>query len=174
MKQAANHESQLGVTLVEILVVIVIAAIMVSLAAPSFSDFINRTKQTSVASQLVGDLNRARSEAIKRNARVLVCVRNGAGTDCGAGTDWQNGWLVCADVDADGACDAATTDNPNPLVVRTAVDAVLTLTASVASIQFRPNGVSGSGAVTLDVGGVWPGAETKTINVAATGNVSRL
>lgn len=165
---------QTGVTMIELMIVIVIASILAAIAAPSFSRFINDTRQTSTMSQLTGDLNRARSEAIKRNARVLVCVRDAAGTDCGAGTDWRNGWLACSDSNEDGSCDAATAANPNPITVHPALNAHLTLTGSAASIVFNPNGTQGAGGVaTLTLSGNWSGAQNKITNIAATGNISR-
>ena len=62
--------------MVELMIVVAIAAILATIAVPSFSDFINNTRLTSTMTQLTGDLNRARSEAIKRNSWVLVCARS--------------------------------------------------------------------------------------------------
>lgn len=169
-----QSKRQAGVTMIELMIVIVIASILAAVAAPSFSRFINDTRQTSTMSQLTGDLNRARSEAIKRNARVLVCVRNAAGADCGSSTDWRNGWLVCSDANEDGSCDATTAANPNPIVVHQALNAHLTLTGSAASITFNPNGTQGAGgAATLTLGGDWSGVQAKVASIAATGYISR-
>lgn len=157
--RSACIRRQSGVTLVELLIVIAIAAILVSLAGPSFSDFINRTRQNSVVSQLVGDLNRARSEAIKRNTPVLLCVRK-TDSACGITTNWQNGWLICV------GSTACTTS----LSVHAALPATLTLNGNDSKVQFRPNGSSG-GAVTLTAAGTnLPG---KVIAVSITGNISR-
>ncbi|TXT27357.1 MAG: type IV fimbrial bioproteinis protein FimT [Gallionellaceae bacterium] len=97
MKSACTHRKSSGFTGIELLVTLVIAAILAALAVPSFSSLVNDTRLSSTMARLAADLNRARSEAIKRNMRVLVCVRDAAGTNCGAGTDWSNGWLVCYD-----------------------------------------------------------------------------
>lgn len=174
MKSGNRCKRHRGVTLVEIMVVIAIASILATLAAPSFNDFIRRTRQGAVASELFGDLNRARSEAIKRNARVLFCLRDTDSACDGSGdTDWRNGWLVCADIDSNNACDATTASNPNPIVVHRTLHESLTLTGPAASIRFNSNGNSGSGAATLTLGGTWAGASSKAIGVAATGNISR-
>jgi len=163
-----------GFTLVELLITIGIAGVLAVLAVPSFSSFINSTRQSSVSMQLVSDLNHARSEAIKRNNRVLVCVRNSAGTDCATGTNWQAGWLVCIDADSDNTCDATSTANPNPLDVRPTLNSNLTLTGSAAVIRFNPDGSQGSGtAGTLTLGGTWTGVVARTITIAVTGNISR-
>lgn len=168
-----SRQRQTGVTMIELLIALSIAAILAALAAPSFTSFINNTRQTSAMSQLISDLNRARSEAIKRNQRVLICIRNNAGTDCGTGNDWHNGWLVCHDTDQDNACDPTTTTDPNPIVVRQALHSTLTLSGS-ALVRFNANGTQGSaGTATLTLNGTWAGAPNKIINIAATGNISK-
>ena len=161
-----------GFTVIEVLIVLIIAAVLAAMTAPSFSNFINNTRMNSTLTQLTGDLNRARSEAIKRNSWVMVCVRNG--TVCGTGTDWQNGWLVCYDKDPDNVCDTDDlVNNPNPIVIRQAVNVNLTLTGSAPSVRFNPSGTQGTGgAATLTLSGTWAGAQTKVANIAATGNIS--
>lgn len=164
---------QTGLTLIELLVVLTIAGVLAAVAAPSFSSLINSMRQTSTMTQLTGDLNRARGEAIKRNQRVLLCVRD-SDTACGAGTNWQNGWLVCYDENQDGACDASTATNPNPIVVHPALHSTLTLTGNAAFVRFNPSGTQGTGAAaTLALAGTWSGAITSTASVAATGNISK-
>lgn len=170
-----SNRQQAGVTMIELMIVIAIAAILASIAAPSFSDFINSTRLTSTMSQLTSDLNRARSEAIKRNSWVLVCVR-GSNTACGAGTDWANGWLVCQDSSDDGTnnCDAGTAANPNPITVHQAINANFILTGSAGSIRFNPSGTQGAGgAATLTLAGNWAGAVNNVATIAATGSISK-
>ena len=163
-----SNRQQAGVTMIELMIVIAIAAILASIAAPSFSDFINNTRLTSTMSQLTSDLNRARSEAIKRNSWVLVCVRS-SNTACGAGTDWANGWLVCQDSSDDGTnnCDSGTAANPNPITVHQAINTSFTLTGSADSIRFNPNGTGTAGTLNLV-----SGAKSRTANIVATGNVA--
>ena len=173
MNGSIKHKEQGGFTLVELLVVIAIAAILASLAAPSFVSLMNSTRQGSAQSQLLADLNRARSEAIKRNSRVLLC-NTSDGAACTALTNWSAGWLVCFDADGNDACDSTSATNPNPIVRRGALDTSLTLTASATPVRFNPNGTQGGGgAVTLALAGSWDGAQTKTLTVSATGNISR-
>jgi len=154
-----------GFTLVELIVVLAIMAILSAIALPAFTDFTNSSRRTSVITLLVSDLNQARAEAIKRNRRALVCVQNAGGTACGTGTNWQNGWLVCADEDSDGDCATADIISRRP-----ALDSRLTLTGSAAVMRFN---ASGSGvAGTLTVNGTWTGAVPRVITVAATGRIS--
>ncbi|BBI98333.1 hypothetical protein FGKAn22_00260 [Ferrigenium kumadai] len=106
---------------------------------------------------------------------MLVCVRNAAGTNCGTGSNWQKGWLVCyAGAAGATSCDAATTDNPNPIRVHQAINSNLTLTGSAALVRFNPNGTQGAGgAATLTLTGTWSGAQAKVAKIAATGLISR-
>lgn len=166
---------QAGVTLVELMIVVAIAAIMATIAAPSFSGFIQNTRMTSAMTQLTGDLNRARSEAIKRNSRMLVCAHAINGTAC-ANTTWNNGWLICYDNNPqDGACDVAPVDgtNPNPIAIRQAINSRLNLTGTTTTIQFNPNGtVNAAATLTLCCNSAAPNASSAVI--AATGNISKL
>lgn len=168
---------QSGVTLLELMIVLSIAAILAALAAPSFNNMLNSTRQSSASLQLISDLNHARSEAIKRNNHVLVCITDGVAmpnTNClgGANTNWNAGWIVCADADNDGSCDAATASQPSPIDIRPALSSKLTLTGSGSRINFSPNGSSGT-AATLTLGGTWSGATSRVITVALTGNISK-
>ena len=68
-----------GVTLVEILVVVVMIGIMTSMALPRFNRMRQQWRLESAAQQLVGDLHRARVQALKRNDYVDLDV-TGAST----------------------------------------------------------------------------------------------
>ncbi|MBX2838168.1 MAG: GspH/FimT family pseudopilin [Gammaproteobacteria bacterium] len=83
-----------GFTLLELVIVLAIAAVLSSVAMPSFQEAMMNAKRNSEVSSLVGSLQRARSEAIKRSGRVAVCARD---TDTSCGEDWSNGWLVFTD-----------------------------------------------------------------------------
>lgn len=59
-------------SLIELMVVVAIAAIIIGLAAPSFTDYIVTQRLRSVHAQLATDLQFARSEAVSRGAFVSV------------------------------------------------------------------------------------------------------
>lgn len=83
-----------GFTLIELMITITILAILLGVGVPSFLDASLSSRLSSIANDLVASVQLARSEAIKRNSNVTVCVSSN-GTDCGSG-DWNQGWIVLA------------------------------------------------------------------------------
>lgn len=79
------HGRRGGFTLIELLITLVIAGILVSIAIPNFSGLIQNNRLIAQTNSLVADLNLARSEAVKRAARVSVAAVEG---------DWSQGWTV--------------------------------------------------------------------------------
>ncbi|WP_070990124.1 GspH/FimT family pseudopilin [Halofilum ochraceum] len=82
-----------GFTLVELMVTLIIIAVVLSIAVPNFRDFIQDSRATAEANNIVGALNLARSEAIKRSETVSVCASSDQAT-CNGGGDWDQGWIV--------------------------------------------------------------------------------
>src|SRR5699024_5130441 len=67
---------------------IFVAAILIAVAVPSFQHIIASSRLTTTANKLVGALNVARMEAVKRNADTLFCgnaevVAGTLGAACG-------------------------------------------------------------------------------------------
>jgi type IV fimbrial biogenesis protein FimT len=100
-----------GFTLVELLVVMVIAAVLLTLAAPSFTRLIQSTTISSNVNSLLADLRFARTEAIRLGGAVVVCrsdAPEAANPTCGSGdgpggNGWVSGWITFQDLDNDGA-----------------------------------------------------------------------
>jgi type IV fimbrial biogenesis protein FimT len=61
--------------MVEMMVVVTIAAVILTLTAPSMRDFLARQRVAAINAELVTDLQLARSEAIARNRFVQVVFR---------------------------------------------------------------------------------------------------
>lgn len=91
-----------GVTLVELVVTLAIFAILVSLAAPSFVRMVAADRMSTQTNELVGALNTAKSESIKRG--LPTTLRSKDDTNL---INFHRGWQVFTDADADGT--AATT-----------------------------------------------------------------
>lgn len=92
---------QRGFTLIELIVTLVVASILLTMAVPGFTALIKNNRMTAQVNGLVVSLNLARSEAVKRGVSVTVCKRNSAGDDCNNAGDWQDGWIVFIDDDMD-------------------------------------------------------------------------
>lgn len=99
-----------GFTLVEMLVVVAIAAILQSLAIPYLSDWIKAIHLTSAVNDIFSSMVLTRSEAIKRNSRAVMC-KSTSGNTCATSGDWEQGWIVFHD-----ANDNATLDNGETVI----------------------------------------------------------
>jgi type IV fimbrial biogenesis protein FimT len=84
-----------GFTLVELMVTLLVLAILLGLAVPSFRDASLSSRLTGYANDLVAGVQIARSEAIKRNATVTLCASEDGAT-CAEDVGWEVGWIVLA------------------------------------------------------------------------------
>jgi type IV fimbrial biogenesis protein FimT len=75
---------------------LVIVAVLLALGAPSYRAFIVDSRMTAEANEFLTTMNFARSEAVKRNARVSMC-KSANGTGCANSGTWAQGWIVFVD-----------------------------------------------------------------------------
>lgn len=100
-----TDRAQLGFTMLELLVVLAIAAILMAAAAPQFQQMSLSSARAQGSTLLLAAFNQARSEAIARNAVVVVCRRNyfisgSPVCDMSTSGNWAQGWIVYRDSDA--------------------------------------------------------------------------
>ncbi len=88
---------QRGITIVEVLVAIAIVGLLMALAAPSATNWIQNNQLRSAADSIMNGIQIARIEALKRNTRVSFQLTDPAST----------AWQVCI---YDVAADACTAD----------------------------------------------------------------
>ena len=74
-----------GFTLIEVMMAVAIAAILVSLAAPSFVRMLADQRVKAAATDLYTAMSVTRSEAIKHNRNVTLQPKSGG---------WANGWVI--------------------------------------------------------------------------------
>ncbi len=82
-----------GFTILELMITLIIAAILLSIAVPSFNNLIQRNQITTYANELGTTINLARSEAIKRGEDITIISNNGL--------DWTQGWRLQVDSTAE-------------------------------------------------------------------------
>ena len=157
-----RRRTQRGFTLIELMITVLVGIILIGLAVPSFEAVFNSSRITGQANEFVATLQLARMEAIRRNARVVVCPSTN-GTSCQGGnpSSWT-GWVAFVDdggatnnyaggTSANGVADSGdTTIDNGETVLRSGLvnTSVLTVTSSPA--------ISGStgGAITFHSDGM--------------------
>lgn len=80
--ESAHCRRSAGVTLIEMLVVLVMAGALLALVAPSVRELLAAQRVQSINAELVTNLQFARAEAVRRNAQVLVSFRSTATMSC--------------------------------------------------------------------------------------------
>jgi type IV fimbrial biogenesis protein FimT len=99
MRPTCARRFSRGLTLLELIIVMGIVGILTAIAVPSYRYITGSNRVTAEVNGLVGDLQFARSEAIKEGQSVVVCAANTAGTQClTSGVAWAGGWIVFADL----------------------------------------------------------------------------
>lgn len=138
--------TQRGFNLIELLVVVTIAAILLGVGVPSFREFMAAQRVKNTAFDFAAALLLARSEAVKRNTAVSVDQ---------AGGNWQNGWNVMA-----GAATLSTKEAPASVTI-TPTPAATTIAyqgngriAGAVSFQFGSGNTTAVRCVTIGVSGV--------------------
>lgn len=95
----ASARKSVGISLIEILVVLGILAILSALAAPTIQDSMYRYQSATINDELRNSIAFARSEAIR--TRSPVVIRKTVGANC-ANQEWQCGWFTFVDLNNDG------------------------------------------------------------------------
>lgn len=82
MSPIAGTSPRRGLTLIEILVTVAILAIVLGLGIPSMREWMMKQRVSSIAAELVTDLQLARSEAIRTNLQTSVKFNSNATQTC--------------------------------------------------------------------------------------------
>jgi type IV fimbrial biogenesis protein FimT len=168
-----------GVSMMEVLVVMAIAAILMGIGTSSYKSITVSYRMSGEINGLLGDMQYARSEAIKQGQNVVVCVST-SGTDCtGSNTNWNLGWIVFVDPN-----NTKSTGNNAALVLRkqAAFTSSDTLTDGLTSnVSFDREGLalgllttmSGAGGAIIPLHDVTVNAtRTRCLWITNIGNVS--
>lgn len=97
MKAANNRRRRRadGFTIIELMVVLAIVAVVLVMVPPGMAQLALTTNLKSYSHEMLTSLYLTRSEAIKRNAPVTLCVSTD-GTSCAGAGSWAQGWIILA------------------------------------------------------------------------------
>jgi type IV fimbrial biogenesis protein FimT len=96
-----------GFTVTELVMVMTIVGILAAIGVPSFKYVTVSNRISSEINGLLGDMQFARSQAIKQGLTVTVCSSSNSTTSTptcntgGAGNVWNTGWIVFLDSNGD-------------------------------------------------------------------------
>lgn len=107
------HNKNYGFTLLEAMISLAVAAILTVMVMPAFKSIITSSTKLTDTDNFLISLSLARSEAIKRKQRVVLC-KSSDGSTCNKTGDWTQGWVVFVDID-------------NNAVINSGVDIILTV-----------------------------------------------
>lgn len=99
--RTTRWQASKGMTVIELLIILAAIAIVVMISVPGSTMVLEHYRLKSTSSDLVGGLNLAKGEALKRNSTVRVCPSSN-GRFCRTDGNWNHGWLVYSDGNADG------------------------------------------------------------------------
>lgn len=100
-KDISIPSKSLGVSLIELLVSLSVAAILIAVSAPSMKALIVNTQIDNVTNKMYNSLMLARSEAIKRQRTVSLCSTVDGLTCDENNSGWHHGWLIFTDESGD-------------------------------------------------------------------------
>ena len=129
-----------GFTLVELMITVAVAAVLVMIAVPSFNNIINANRLSTAANEIVGALNVARMEAIKRNAGTQFCSDLAGNNN----TDTLGAACSGSTQGGPGAVVALTNGTPATVQVRTSSAALtlpVQLSGNVTAIRYTGQGL---------------------------------
>jgi type IV fimbrial biogenesis protein FimT len=156
------RSAQRGFTLAELMMVLVVMAILGSMAVPAFREYTRASRVTASQNDLTTALNFARSEALKRSLPVTVCPSSN-GTSClGNTAGWVSGWIAFTDNTGTIGVVNTGTNGDEVLQSWSAPGGDIQVSANSTYIQYQPVGsavFSGGSPATFDL--KWSGCKGK-------------
>jgi len=126
---SSTKRANTGFTLIELMITLSILVILLTIAVPSFREFVQAQRVKTTSFDLFSAITYTRSEALKRNGDVTLSAAAGG---------WANGWRISA---------GTTT-----LRTQTGPDSSVAITASANSLTYGRDGrTNGTAATTLQL-----------------------
>jgi type IV fimbrial biogenesis protein FimT len=138
-----------GFTIPELIITLGVAAIILSTAVPSVSTTIKNNRLATQVNDIVTDIHFARSEAVKRDVRVILCRSknpNASSPQCSTNSEteytWTWGYLIFADTAANSVYDPGSDillrrGQPAPSGVRMRTNSTWN-----KNLEFNPDGAT--------------------------------
>lgn len=98
------RQSNTGFTLIELMVVLAVMTVLLALTIPAMTEVMASVELATFSNSFLSNLYLTRSEAIKRNARVVLC-KSATGLSCATDGNWEQGWIVFHDVNNNATLD---------------------------------------------------------------------
>jgi len=133
-----------GFTLIEMMLVLAVAAVIASLTLPSLDRFADRNRIESTANDLVAHINLARLEAVMHRHLVVVCPSTD-GRRCSGGNQWHHGWIVFRDDDRNDIAD----QRDDLLRVGPVLEHLWMDSAGRTRIRYQPDGTAGGSNLSI-------------------------
>ena len=160
-----------GFTLIEMMVTVVLMGILISMTVP-LGSMVETFRLNYINQRLYASSALARSEAIKRGARVSICRSADSGTTCDpSNSNWSAGWVVFVNPNNNDAIDSGE----EVIRVYNAVSSNLGITWNGGNrLTFIPRGSpEAEGRFTLCMGGR-VGETLRHVNISPTGQIRKL
>jgi type IV fimbrial biogenesis protein FimT len=134
-----------GFGLIEQIVTLVVLAVLIAIAIPSFAHMLDRQELNLAQDDYIAALLHARYLAVNEQVRVVFCPSND-GQTCSNNSAWDDGWLIGRDPNNKGQPDGA------PLYVGGKYSTRLHVTSTdTRSIRLQPDGTVGNSNQTLTI-----------------------
>jgi type IV fimbrial biogenesis protein FimT len=146
-----------GMTMIELLITVIVMAILMAIAVPSFRNASLGSQLSAAANNLLASVQLARSEAIKRNTAVTLCA-SADGATCAAVGGWEQGWII---VDATPSVLQYQQGLPDKYLISQA--------GGTVALSFQPIGVGATAASFIVCRDDPDGTQERVVTVSATG-----
>lgn len=135
---------QSGLTLIELMIALAVAAIVASVTLPAMRELQQRQRIDATAHDLVAHINQARINAVMQREITIVCPSLD-GRECSGGNRWEHGWIVFRDPDRN-----RRPDTGNDLLrVGNGARELLIDSAGRTRIRYQPTGTAGGTNLTI-------------------------
>jgi type IV fimbrial biogenesis protein FimT len=142
-----DRSQQRGFTLFELMVSIMILALLVGLAVPTFKSITANSRTSAATNNLASALAVSRSEALRQSTTVSICPSDDQAT-CDV-TDWTKGWIAFLDFNANGSFDSGT---DQLLQAWPSAGPTMTVSSAAPFLQYNPRGMMNlGGSITLTI-----------------------